>query len=168
MDTIIFIIVAYIGGTLGIKLKLPAGALLGSMFLVGLLQMTNLIEFTDVSPYLRIASKIALGTMIGLMFTKDILKLPVKQLLSFLVVGLTSIASALFLGFIFQFFGVFPFVTGMVSTAPGGIAEMLTLADAIKIDTQEVVMMHLIRFVTLMLMLKWLLSLNQKRGSISS
>lgn len=168
LDTIMFLIFAYIGGTLGIKLKLPAGALLGSMFLIGILKMTNMFEFAEVSPILRVASKMALGTMIGLMFTKDILNLPIKQLFSFVLVGLSSILSAVLLAFVFDLFGALPFITALISSTPGGIAEMLTLADEVDVNTQAVVMMHLIRFVTLMLLLRWMLTLQQKRGDLTS
>lgn len=164
MNTLLFLVFAYIGGIIGIKLKLPAGALLGSMLSIGILQMTGLMTFTDVSPVIRIISKIALGTMIGLMFTREILQLPFKQLLSFLIVGLSSVASAILLGLIFHLFGTLPFITGLIASSPGGIAEMLTLADAIHADTQAVVIMHLIRFVTIMVLVRWLLNLNQKRG----
>lgn len=164
MDTFLFLVIAYIGGTLGIKLKLPAGALLGSMFMVGIFKMTDSIEFANVSSLLRIASKIALGTMIGLMFSKDILKLSLKQLISFIMLGLGSIFSTIIIAFTFSLLNVLPFVTSLVAVAPGGIAEMLTLADSINVDTSAVMMIHLIRFVMLMLLLKWLLNLIHKQG----
>lgn len=163
MDTILFLVIAYIGGTLGIKLKLPAGALLGSMFLVGILKMTETINFENISYFLRYFSKVSLGTMIGLMFTNNILKLSWKQLLGLFLVGLSSVLSALIIALSFNLFEVLPFVTALVSSAPGGIPEMLTLADSIGINTEEVIIIHLIRFVTLMILLKWLLTINKKK-----
>lgn len=163
MDTLLFLIVAYIGGTLGIKFKLPAGALLGSMFLVGILKMTEIISFENVSYLLRYFSKVSLGTIIGLMFTSNILKLSLKQLYSFILVGLSSVFSALILAFLFDTLQTLPFVTALISSSPGGIAEMLTLADSVGINTEEVLIIHIIRFITLMILLRWLLIFNQKR-----
>jgi membrane AbrB-like protein len=166
MDTVLFLLLAYVGGTVGIKLKLPAGALLGSMLFVGAFSMTGTIDF-DIAPIIRPISKIALGTMIGLMFTKEILKLPFKQVLSFILLGLGSVLSACVIAIVFHYLGFIPFITGMIAVAPGGIAEMLTLADSVDSNTQIVVMMHLIRFVTLMVLLRWLLKLFEKQGDIT-
>lgn len=163
MDTFTFLVCAYVGGRLGLKLRLPAGALLGSMFFIGFLQITNLLEFTTISQLLRVGSKIALGIMIGLMFSRKIFMLSYKKLLGFMFVGISSVISAVLLGFIFHKLGYFPTVTGIVASSPGGIAEMLTLADEINADTQDVAMMHIIRFVLFMLLMRWLFVARQKR-----
>lgn len=163
-DTILFLTFAYIGGTLGIRLKLPAGALLGSMLFVGIFTMTDIVEFTNVSPVIRTAAQVALGAMIGLMFTKEILMLPLKQIFGLIILGLGSVLSAVFIALLFNWVGVFPFITGVIAVAPGGIAEMLTLADSLDVNTQTVVMMHIIRFVTIMLILKWLLNMIKSKG----
>ncbi len=166
MDTIVFLLFAYVGGTIGIKLKLPAGALLGSMIFIGIISIFNLYPLEAISPILRTASKIALGIMIGLMFTKEILNLPFKQLLSFILVGLGSVLSAFIIAIIFKWVGFLPLVTGLIAFAPGGIAEMLTLATSIEVDTQAVVIMHIIRFVLLMLTLRWMLKLFEMKEKL--
>ncbi|MGG0670353.1 AbrB family transcriptional regulator [Sporosarcina koreensis] len=165
-DSLLFILLSYIGGRIGLRLKLPAGALLGAMLFVGGFKILGTVELNDVSPLLRIATQIALGTMIGLHFKKDILNLPIKRLAAFLIVGIGSILTALLVNIVFHYFGITTFITGLIAVAPGGLAEMITLSDSVQSDTQIVVIVHLIRFLIIMLsfksLLKW--SVSKKQG----
>lgn len=163
MDTILFLILAYIGGKIGIKLKLPAGALLGSMLLVGAVSILDLFPLQDISPVITTGSKVALGIMIGLMFTRDILKLPISHIFSLILLGISGIISAIAIAVIFKWMDFLPFLSGVIAVAPGGITEMLTLATTVEADTQAVVMMHLIRFLLLMLILRWFLNMFDKK-----
>lgn len=164
MDTILFLVVAIIGGILGIKFRLPAGALLGAMLFVGLWKTLGVFQFDQVSPLLRKGAQIVLGMMIGLMFTKEILKLPKKMLISFILLGLGGVLTAITLSVIFNLLGIFPYVTGIIASAPGGIAEMITLSESVNGNTQAVAIMHILRFIFIMLSFKWLLNWIQKRS----
>lgn len=166
IDSFLFLLLSYIGGTIGLRLKLPAGALLGSMLFVGGFKLLGTVELNDVSPILRMATQIALGTMIGLHFMRDILRLPMKRLSAFLIVGIGSILTALAINTIFHHFSIAPFITGLIAFAPGGLAEMITLSDSIQSDTQTVVIIHLIRFLIIMLTFKSLMnwSLRKRQG----
>lgn len=164
MNAIVFLLLAYLGGIIGVKLKLPAGALLGSMLMVGVFSIVDMIDSQEIPHFIRNLSKVALGTMIGLMFTKNILYLPFKKLISFIILGFGSVISAVVVAMILKGMGMTPFIMTLVSVSPGGIAEMLTLADSIHTDTQVVAIMHLIRFVTLMLLLRWILKTFNKQG----
>lgn len=167
METILFFVLAYIGGTIGIKLKLPAGALLGSMFFIGAFNMLSVTDLTNISPFIRPMTQIALGTMIGLMFTNEILKLPLKHITGFIILGVGSVVSAILISLSFKWMGLFSFVTGVIAVAPGGIAEMLTLAHEVDADTSAVVMIHIIRFVTIMLALRLLVVFMNRKGKLS-
>lgn len=167
MDTVLFLLFAYTGGKIGLKLKLPAGALLGAMLFIGLLNFTNTVQLTNVSPLLRIAAQIALGTMIGLQFSKEILKLPKNLLVGFTLLGMGSIATSVILALVFYTIGLFPLITGLIAVAPGGIAEMLTLSESVNGNTQAVAIMHLIRFVLIMLLFKWLLTWSHSKMGVN-
>src|SRR5699024_458485 len=166
METVLFFALAYIGGTLGIKLNIPAGALLGSMLFIGAFNMIHIVDLTSISPLIRPMTKIALGAMIGLMFTKEILKLPIKQINSFIFLGVGSLLSAILIALLFKLVGLFPFITGVIAVAPGGIAEMLTLAYEVDADIPVVVMIHIIRFVTIMLVLRLLLVFMKRKRNV--
>lgn len=163
MSTLLFLMTAYIGGRVGVLLRLPAGALLGSMILVGIVNTSGLIEFSNISPLLRIGSQIALGSMVGLLFSNKILELPLNLIVAFTLLGLGSITISIILAGIFHLFGVLPFISGLISVAPGGIAEMLTLSESVNGQTQAVVVIHLIRFVFIIMTIKWFISWIQKR-----
>lgn len=166
IDSVLFLLLSFVGGTIGLHLKLPAGALLGAMLFVGGFKLLGTVELTDVSPLLRIATQIALGTMIGLHFRKSILMLPKKRLVAFLIVGIGSILTGLCINAVFYHFGIATYLTGLIAVAPGGLAEMITLSDSVQSDTEVVVIIHLIRFLVIMLtfksLLKW--SIRKKQA----
>lgn len=163
MNTILFICLAYIGGKIGLWIKIPAGALLGSMLFIGIVKTLGWLPLNDVSHLLRIGTQIALGTMIGLMFSKDILKLPFEQISSFFFLGIGSILSGIAVALVFTWLDIFPIITSLIATAPGGVAEMLTLSHSVNSNSQAIAIMHVIRFISIIFIFKILLNFMSKR-----
>ncbi|GAA0355686.1 AbrB family transcriptional regulator [Bacillus horti] len=158
MDTLLFICLAFIGGKIGLKLKLPAGALIGAMLLVGAVKMlTEILEYFQPGDSLRFMVQMFLGAMIGLMFSKRIRALRVKELLMILVVGASSLVSSILFGWSFHSLFNQSLGTSIIAATPGGIAEMLTLADSVHADTQVVAFVHVMRFMILVLSLRLLI-----------
>lgn len=163
MNTLLLILTAYVGGRVGIWLRLPAGAILGSMILVAMVKTADVISFSDISPLIRLGSQVVLGTMIGLLFSKKILALPLNLMMALTLLGFASIIISSILAGIFSVLEILPFITGLISTSPTGIAEMITLSESIQAQTQAVVVVHLIRFVFIILILRWFIAMVSKR-----
>ncbi|MBU5482889.1 AbrB family transcriptional regulator [Clostridium sp. MSJ-11] len=147
MEKIIYtLVIALLGGYIGIKAKIPAGALVGAMISVAIY---NIYTGKGDIPYnFKLLSQIVVGGMIGLNFTMD----SVKQLKSLifpaiiLVVGLTLFS--LILGFIIHKITGLDLITSLFSSAPGGITDMTLISEAYGADISKVALLHLMRLVT--------------------
>lgn len=156
MQTLLFLILAYIGSQIGLLLRLPAGALLGALIAVALVNST-LYEFTHVVTELNVFAKIMLGITLGLLFDQSVLSLPKRYLFWFIMLGIGNVLIAVSLGQILSSLGLFSEVTGMIATAPGGFAEMLALSEATGSQAYVIVTFHLLRVIFIMLFFKWVI-----------
>lgn len=143
---VITLFVAAVGGLLGVRLKIPAGAMICSMISVGIY---NLFFSQGYIPGdFKIAAQIIIGGMIGLRFTKDTI-LELKDMLIpviAILIGLT--AFSILLGYLLHKFTGMDLTTALFSTSPGGLADMTLLADDYGADSPKVAMMHTMRLIT--------------------
>ncbi|MBU8906002.1 AbrB family transcriptional regulator [Desertibacillus haloalkaliphilus] len=166
LNFLLFLGVAAIGGFVGLKLRLPVGAMLGAMMAVALSQSFGILEF-ESGGGLLFGLQIALGAMLGVTFI-NFKKEYVKQL-SFTIVVLT-------LGLVLMvviIVSVLMIVTDLslpitiLSSSPGAIYEMAMLAKLVEEDAPAVVFLHLARVVIIMslfpFVLKYFLKLLTSR-----
>ncbi|GAA0723496.1 hypothetical protein GCM10008905_16190 [Clostridium malenominatum] len=140
------LLIAFIGGIIGIKAKIPAGALVGAMISVAIY---NIYTGKGEIPYnFKLLSQIVVGGMIGLNFTIDSVQQIKKIILPsvILVVGLTVFS--LSLGFIIHKISGIDLITALFSSAPGGITDMTLISEAYGADITKVALLHLMRLVT--------------------
>ncbi|MDK2868716.1 MAG: hypothetical protein PWP51_1869 [Clostridiales bacterium] len=143
------LLVAAIGGLIGLKLKIPAGTLIGSMVAVGLFNITTGQGTVPVN--LKIGAQIVIGGIIGLNFTMDMirqLRLMIVPAL-ILIVGLTTFCLAL--AFIIHKTTGMDLMTALFSCSPGGLADMSILSEAYGAETAKVVVMHALRLMTVVM-----------------
>ncbi len=158
MDKIIYtLLVAGIGGIIGIKLKIPAGALIGAMISVAIYNIVT--GKGDIPINMKILAQIVVGGMIGLNFKMETLyelkNLIVPALI--LVFGLTFFSICL--GFIISKFTGLDLVTALFSTSPGGITDMTLIANEYGAETPKVALMHLMRLITVITVLPIVINL---------
>ncbi len=151
MDILYTIIVAITGGLIGLKLKIPAGALIGAMIAVAAMKIgTGRGEL----PYtFRIMAQIVVGGMIGLNFTRDTI-LGLRQLIfpaMIVVIGLTLFS--VILGFILSKLTGMDLTTALFSVSPGGLTDMTLISGAYGADTPTVALLHLMRLITVITVL---------------
>lgn len=147
MEKIIYTLAAAaVGSYIGLKLKMPAGALIGAMIAVAIFNIQT--GKGEIPNQFRLAAQIVVGAMIGLNFTMDTVT-GLKNLIApalLLVIGLT--AFSLFLGFLIsKLTGLDP-VTALFSCAPGGLTDMTLISEAYSADTPKVALLHLVRLLT--------------------
>lgn len=138
--------VAAIGGIIGIKLKIPAGALIGAMISVAIYNIAS--SKAAIPSSFKMGAQILVGGMIGLNFTLEAVTGLKKLILPsiVLVIGLTALC--LTLGLIISKVTGIDLVTALFSSSPGGLADMVLISDAYGADTTTVALMHLIRLIT--------------------
>lgn len=152
MEKLIYtLIVGAIGGYAGIKLKIPAGAMIGSMISVGIYNIFTKNGY--VPSNLKIIAQIVIGSIIGLNFTMDSI-LGLKKLIVpsiILVIGLTLFS--VLLGLIIYKFTGLDLSTALFSSAPGGLTDMTIMSEEFGAQTHIVALLHLIRLTTVLTVL---------------
>lgn len=157
------VVLGLAGAWLGLKLKIPAGVLVGSMAAVGLGNiLTHLwgsVSFPPLPSWVGLALQLALGITLGsklsaetLMALKDLWQ-PV--LISTTIAIGTGVLTALCLS---RWLGIEQ-LTALLSTAPGGISGMSLLALDMGAQSTTVVVMHLARLISVVILVPWLVKL---------
>lgn len=162
---LLFLVLSFIGAAIGSKLRLPIGTLIGAMLAVGMIKVFDLFEFSSF-PGLPFMIQLLLGLMLGLTFIKIKLE-TIRQLgkgLAILFVGfIMMIGISAF--FVYHLTG-FDFKLMLLSSAPGAVVEMATLAQAYDLNSPIVVALHLVRVIVVMslfsLLLKFILNAKVK------
>lgn len=147
MEKIIYtLIVAAIGGYVGIKLKIPAGAMIGAMVFVAIYNIKTSQGY--IPRDFKLVAQVVVGAMLGLNFNMESI-LALKKLVLpsiVLVVGLTVFS--LLLGILIHKITGLDLVTALFSSSPGGLTDMSLLSEAYGAQTHIVALMHLIRLTT--------------------
>lgn len=154
------LLVAGLGGVIGIKLKIPAGALIGAMIFVGIY---NIVTGQGNIPInMKILAQIIVGGMIGLNFNMETVyglkDLIVPALI--LVLGLTVFS--IFLGFIISKLTGLDLITALFSCSPGGLTDMTLIAEEYGAETPKVALMHLMRLITVITVLPVVINILAK------
>ncbi|MCT4618431.1 MAG: AbrB family transcriptional regulator [Marinisporobacter sp.] len=158
MDKIIYTLaVAGMGGFVGIKLKIPAGAFVGAMIAVAIFNIYT--EVGHIPSSFKIIAQIVVGGMIGLNFTMETVR-GLKDLILpafILVVGLTVFSIAL--GFIISKISGIDLITSLFSCSPGGLTDMALISEAYGAQTPKVVLLHLMRLITVITVLPFVIKM---------
>src|SRR5699024_1644832 len=110
----------------------------------------SLIQLETSTP-LSFVVQVSLGMMIGLSFTR-LTKHQLKQIRDSLVfVVITVIAMTAVTGFIVSFITHVSRPISVISSAPGGMVEMATMASALELDAPSVIFLHFLRLLIVML-----------------
>jgi membrane AbrB-like protein len=140
------VLVAGIGGGLGIGLRVPAGALLVPMVAGAVLEGSGLVRLM-LPPWLLAISYAFLGWSIGLGFTREILAHASRALpfvlFAILVMIATSGALALLL---VHAAGIDP-LTAYLATSPGGLDSVAIIGASSNVDLSFVMALQTMRLV---------------------
>ena len=140
---------AFVGGTIGYKLRLPAGTLIGA--LLGVTVLNLLYGDSHFYIEIRVVLQLISGAMIGSRISrKDIQELKklilptVLLLLGMVVLNLT------FGGLIYRFSNL-DVATALFATAPGGVSDMALISEELGANTAYVGVLQLFRILTVFL-----------------
>ncbi|MBP7401173.1 MAG: AbrB family transcriptional regulator [Clostridia bacterium] len=146
------------GGILLFRLKVPAGAMIGSMIAV---MVFNIFAHAAVYPddirkYVQIASGILIGCRIQRKDVGELKKVIVPSLL--LMLGMFTLN--LSFAFLFTRFGGLDINTSLFAAAPGGMSDMALIAEDLGANTAQVAMLQLARILFIIslfpALFKWL------------
>lgn len=149
---------ALLGGGLLTFLKLPAGAIMGAMLAVALLQFSG-FEVQAVPKSLLIVAYIGLGISVGSTFNVETF-LRLRSSAGILIVTTTAtLASSFLLSFIIRKKLHLDQYTALLACSPGGLSLMAVVAEEIGAQAVIVSFLHLSRIIWIIIAMPILLRL---------
>ncbi|TDT52032.1 AbrB family transcriptional regulator [Fonticella tunisiensis] len=147
---IVTVIIGLIGGFTALRLKVPAGAMVGAMLSVALF---NVITGNAYLPEdVRIVTQIAAGAFIGAGITyKDILDLRLMIKPAVLMVS-SMIILDLLMGYIMYKITSIDLITSLFASAPGGIVDMSLISSDLGADSSKVAILQMVRLMSVMIL----------------
>jgi membrane AbrB-like protein len=142
------LLVAFVGGYVGLKLKLPAGALLGAMIAVSVANLAAGFA-GEIPREFRTIAQIVVGGMLGLSITRDTvtglrsMALPVVVLVVFMI-GVSLVA-----GLMISRLTGWDKATAFFASSPGGMTEMILTSMSYGADTATVALLQLVRMLAI-------------------
>jgi uncharacterized protein len=144
-------ILAVIGCSVGLGLRMPAGALLGPLVLGAVLNVYGWVHI-ELPPIVLVASFAFIGWNIGLRFTHDVLAAAARALPQCLAAIVLLMAfCGILAGTLTTFFHIDP-LTAYLATSPGGVDAAAIIAASTKVDTPFVMAMQTVRMIVLLLL----------------
>lgn len=138
-----------LGGLLGHALQLPAGALLGSLAAVAAWNVASDGRAT-VPSWLRSPSRVLVGATIGSLATPVLLR-TLGASVGWAVVCTTGVVVlGLLLGLLLSATTAMDRRTALLASCPGGISEMVALADESGADVELVLGIQLVRKIVVL------------------
>lgn len=140
---LVVLVVAVVGGLIGIKLKLPASAMLGSMIAVGIFTVATGLQVTP--PWIKVAAQMVSGGYIGTTMTRDSLS-QMKKMAPVAVMLLAGmLVINLVVGGILYLTSPLDLCTSLFATAPGGLTDMTIISDDLGANSAVVSVFQVVR-----------------------
>lgn len=150
IQILIFICLMVVGSFIGYRLRIPMGAILGAMVFVGAGKALSILTLASSTP-LSFLVQTLLGIMIGLSFNRLTKKQFIEVRNSLIFVIVSVIVMTLTTGYMISFFPMLSRSIAFLSSAPGGMVEMATMANALGLEAPSVIFLHFIRLLLVML-----------------
>ncbi|WP_071393017.1 AbrB family transcriptional regulator [Bacillus tuaregi] len=170
ISLVLLIALAWGFSSLTQRIHLPVAFFITPIILLILLQLSTPIAMPQVPGIVMDVAQLLIGAHIGLMLKPDMIKLPVRVLVGGIFSAFALIALTFASSFLMSFAMSSTFATSFLSTAPGGLDQMVVLANAVKADVSLVSMFQTFRllfiFVFIMPLLKIFYHWKDKKASL--
>lgn len=139
------LLIGALGGIVGIKLKIPAGALFGAMVFSAVYNLITNAAY--VPPKMEMILQILIGTIIGLNFSMETIKGLRPVLFSAVIMVTGLLIFSLLMGWIISRVTGMDLITALFSTSPGGLSNIVLISDAYGAQAHIVALMHTLRLI---------------------
>lgn len=156
---------AWVCGYAAKRIRMPVAFFIAPIILLITLQLTTPLAMPEVPGIFMITAQLLIGAHIGLMLKPHMVKLPLRVLIAGIASALALIILTFGSSFIMSFAMDTSFATSFLSTAPGGLDQMVLLAEDINADVSLVSMFQTFRLLFIFTLVMPLLKLfYQWRG----
>ncbi|MGF1494484.1 MAG: AbrB family transcriptional regulator [Microcoleaceae cyanobacterium] len=146
-------LVGLLGGLAGFFLGIPAGALVGSMLAVALFNIFGQIEVPSFPAEIRLFFQLGVGILLGSKFTAETFY-SLKELWRPALLGAAiTISAGLVSGILISRFLGIEELTAFLATSPGGLTDMSLVALDVGAKTSVVIVMHLTRLISILIII---------------
>ncbi len=154
-----YLVLGLVGGALGAKLKIPAGALIGAMLTIILFKMTMKMHW-EIPKGFTFALQVFLGIMVGATFQPELLHVMKKIALPVIISCVVLVGVGILMAAVFAKLGLLDFGTAYLGTSPGAMSALIAMALDSGAQPMLVVCFHFFRVVfvilTAPLIFKWI------------
>ena len=159
MGLLTYVMLGLVGGVLGAKLKIPAGALIGAMVTIIVFKMTMKMHW-EMPKGFMFALQIFVGIAVGTTFQPEMLQVMKKIALPVIISCVVLVGTGVMMAIIFARIGLLDMGTAYIGTSPGAMSALIVLALDSGAQPMLVVCFHFVRVVfvllTAPLIFKWI------------
>lgn len=148
VQLLITFFIAMIGAIIAMKLKIPAGAMVGSMIFVSVFNI--IFDFAYFPTDLKTMTQIISGLFIGCKITKYELVSLKKSIKPAIINTVFILLLCLCMGVILYLLTDYSLATCTFATAPGSMVDMAIIGMDMGADTSVVSVLQLVRLVTIL------------------
>ena len=149
----------FVGGALGAKLKIPAGALMGAMLTIIVFKMTMKMHW-EIPTGFTFALQDFLCIMVGATFQPELFHVMKKIALPVIISCVVLVGAGILMAVIFAKLGLLDIGTAYLGTSPGAMSALIVMALDSGAQPMLVVCFHFVRVVlvilTAPLIFKWI------------
>lgn len=157
-------IAAWVASHITKKFHLPVAFFITPILLMLALQLGTPLAMPIVPPYVMDVAQLLIGAHIGLMLKPHMLKLPARVLLGGVVSAIALLILTIGSSYGMAYVMDTSFVSSFLSAAPGGLDQMVLLAEAIHADVSLVSMFQTFRLLFIFMCIMPLLKIAFKRA----
>ena len=154
-----YIALGIVGGVIGAKLKIPAGALIGAMLTIILFKMTMKVHW-EIPKGFTFALQVFVGIMVGATFQPELFHVMKKIALPVIISSVVLVGAGVLMAIVFTRLGMLDMGTAYLGTSPGAMSALIVMAFDSQAQPMLVVCFHFVRVVFVLLtapfVFKWL------------
>ncbi|MFJ8259507.1 AbrB family transcriptional regulator [Peribacillus asahii] len=167
ISLVLLIAFAWVCSHLMKRIHLPVAFFITPIILLITLQLTTPIVMPQVPGIVMDVAQLLIGAHIGLMLKPHMIKLPVRVLVGGIFSAFALIVLTFGSSFLMSFTLDTTFATSFLSTAPGGLDQMVLLANAVNAEVSLVSMFQTFRllfiFILIMPLMKMFYRWREKK-----
>lgn len=149
-NILLYLFMGLVGGYIGDRLKMPAGALVGAMVTVIVTKLILKSEW-ELPANASFIIQALVGIMVGVSFQPSFLTTFYKIVIPVIVSCVILVGTGILIAILFTKLGILDISTGYMGTSPGAMTVLLSMALEGQVDATVIACFHLFRVIFVIL-----------------